>query len=99
MSHVVANAGAAPASVGAGAAMPLGSSPGVAVSVRGLRKTYKGGVTAVDGIDLEIGRGEIFALLGPNGAGKTTTVEILEGYRRPRRRRGDRARLRPASPA
>ena len=36
---------------------------------------------AVDGIDLEIRRGEIFALLGPNGAGKTTTVEILEGYR------------------
>ena len=51
-----------------------------AVRVRGLRKTY-GGATAVDGIDLEIARGETFALLGPNGAGKTTTVEILEGYR------------------
>ena len=51
-----------------------------AVSVRGLRKTY-GSTVAVDGLDLEIGRGEIFALLGPNGAGKTTTVEILEGYR------------------
>src|ERR1700747_1664604 len=38
---------------------------------------------AVRGIDLEIGRGEIFAFLGPNGAGKTTTVEILEGFRRP----------------
>ena len=37
---------------------------------------------AVRGIDLEVGRGEIFAFLGPNGAGKTTTVEILEGYRR-----------------
>jgi len=36
----------------------------------------------VDGIDLDIGAGEIFAILGPNGAGKTTTVEILEGYRR-----------------
>jgi ABC-2 type transport system ATP-binding protein len=35
----------------------------------------------VRGIDLEVGRGEIFAFLGPNGAGKTTTVEILEGYR------------------
>jgi ABC-2 type transport system ATP-binding protein len=43
-------------------------------------KTYAG-VRAVDGIDLDIRRGEIFALLGPNGAGKTTTVEILEGYR------------------
>jgi ABC-2 type transport system ATP-binding protein len=53
---------------------------GVAVSVRGLRKSY-GGVAAVSGIDLGIARGEVFALLGPNGAGKTTTVEILEGYR------------------
>ena len=52
-----------------------------AISVRGLRKVY-GGSAAVDGIDLEVRRGEIFALLGPNGAGKTTTVEILEGYRR-----------------
>ena len=36
-------------------------------------------VVAVDGLDLEIHRGECFGLLGPNGAGKTTTVEILEG--------------------
>ena len=50
------------------------------VSVHGLRKTY-GERTAVDGVDLDIPRGEVFALLGPNGAGKTTTVEILEGYR------------------
>ena len=48
--------------------------------VFGLRRSY-GGVEAVRGIDLEIGRGEIFALLGPNGAGKTTTLEILEGFR------------------
>ena len=52
-----------------------------AILVRGLRKAY-GDTAAVDGIDLEVQRGEIFALLGPNGAGKTTTVEILEGYRR-----------------
>jgi ABC-2 type transport system ATP-binding protein len=52
-----------------------------AVTVRGLRKTYSG-APAVDGIDLDIERGEVFALLGPNGAGKTTTVEILEGYRK-----------------
>jgi ABC-2 type transport system ATP-binding protein len=52
----------------------------LAISVRGLRKSYRGGV-AVDGVDLDVRRGEVFALLGPNGAGKTTTVEILEGYR------------------
>ena len=52
-----------------------------AVEIRGLRKAY-GAVQAVDGVDLRIERGEVFALLGPNGAGKTTTVEILEGYRR-----------------
>lgn len=51
-----------------------------AVRVRGLRKEY-GELIAVDGIDLDIARGETFALLGPNGAGKSTTVEILEGYR------------------
>jgi ABC-2 type transport system ATP-binding protein len=51
-----------------------------AVMVRDLRKSDPG-VTAVDGIDLDIARGEVFALLGPNGAGKTTTVEILEGFR------------------
>ena len=50
------------------------------ISVRGLRKSY-GEVDAVQGVDLEVRRGEVFAFLGPNGAGKTTTVEILEGYR------------------
>jgi ABC-2 type transport system ATP-binding protein len=50
------------------------------IEVSGLRKSYKGQV-AVDGLELKIKKGEIFALLGPNGAGKTTTVEILEGFR------------------
>ncbi|HWB78643.1 MAG TPA: ABC transporter ATP-binding protein [Nannocystaceae bacterium] len=49
-----------------------------AVRCRGLVKHYAD-VHAVDGVDLEIRRGECFGLLGPNGAGKTTTVEILEG--------------------
>jgi ABC-2 type transport system ATP-binding protein len=52
------------------------------IEVEGLVKRY-GPLTAVDGLDLTVGRGETFALLGPNGAGKTTTVECLEGYRRP----------------
>jgi ABC-2 type transport system ATP-binding protein len=55
------------------------------IEVRGLVKKYKEPhgreKIAVNGIDLDIYRGEVFALLGPNGAGKTTTVEILEGYR------------------
>lgn len=53
--------------------------------VRGLSKRYGNARTgfkdAVDGLDLDVGRGEIVAILGPNGAGKTTTVEILEGFR------------------
>ena len=51
-----------------------------AIKVRGLKKSYEGKI-AVNGIDLDVVQGEIFAILGPNGAGKTTTVEILEGYR------------------
>jgi ABC-2 type transport system ATP-binding protein len=51
-----------------------------AIVIEGLRKNY-GETTAVDGIDLTVDEGEVFALLGPNGAGKTTTVEILEGFR------------------
>src|SRR6187200_763304 len=52
-----------------------------AIEVTGLHKHY-GDLHAVDGIDLEIRTGEVFALLGPNGAGKSTTVEILEGFRK-----------------
>ena len=52
-----------------------------AIAVSGLRKHY-GDLHAVDGLDLEIPMGEVFALLGPNGAGKSTTVEILEGFRK-----------------
>ncbi|KAB8197125.1 ATP-binding cassette domain-containing protein [Nonomuraea phyllanthi] len=47
-----------------------------AVLVRDLRKTY-GGKVALDGIDLDVGRGTVCGLLGPNGAGKTTVVRIL----------------------
>ncbi|MFE9308495.1 ABC transporter ATP-binding protein [Streptomyces sp. NPDC006706] len=52
----------------------------LAVDVRGLRKRY-GDVTAVDGMDLAIRKGEALGLLGPNGAGKSTTVEIIQGHR------------------
>jgi len=48
-----------------------------ALSVRGLTKTYKNGVQALKGIDLEVEQGDFFALLGPNGAGKTTMIGIM----------------------
>src|SRR5512136_2123114 len=62
------------------------SSEELAISCRGLHKQYKGRggiVNAVNGLDLEIRRGECFGLLGPNGAGKTTTIEIFEGLLHP----------------
>lgn len=62
------------------AAEPRASTGDLAVDVRGLRKRY-GNVTAVQDLDLRIGRGEVFGILGPNGAGKSTTVEILQGHR------------------
>jgi ABC-2 type transport system ATP-binding protein len=53
-----------------------------AVETRGLTKRY-GDLVAVDHLDLELGRGEIFGLLGPNGAGKTTTILMLLGLTEP----------------
>jgi ABC-2 type transport system ATP-binding protein len=53
----------------------------VAVSVRQLKKAF-GFVQALDGIDLEVRKGEFFGLLGPNGAGKTTLISILAGLTR-----------------
>ncbi len=51
---------------------------GTALRIQGLRKAFPK-VVAVDGVDLEVARGEVFGLLGPNGAGKTTTLEMIEG--------------------
>ena len=49
------------------------------ITVSGLRKAYDTGFVALDGVDLDIAKGEIFALLGPNGAGKTTLISIICG--------------------
>jgi ABC-2 type transport system ATP-binding protein len=54
------------------------NSAGSAVLCRGLVKRYAD-VVAVNGLDLDVRRGECFGLLGPNGAGKTTSIEIIEG--------------------
>ncbi|GAA2878991.1 ABC transporter ATP-binding protein [Streptosporangium fragile] len=53
-----------------------------AVRIKGLRKAF-GAKTVLDGIDLEIGRGEFFVLLGPSGTGKTTLLRILAGLELP----------------
>ncbi|MDR3772917.1 MAG: ABC transporter ATP-binding protein [Terracidiphilus sp.] len=55
---------------------------GPTLLLRGLRKAFAD-VQAVDGLDLEVARGECFGLLGPNGAGKTTTIEMCEGLTAP----------------
>ncbi|RSS66138.1 ATP-binding cassette domain-containing protein [Streptomyces sp. WAC06614] len=58
------------------AVTPRKTPPTPAISARGLRKSY-GDRPVLDGIDLTVPQGSVFALLGPNGAGKTTTVQIL----------------------
>lgn len=59
---------------------PHGTGP--SLRLRGVRKAFAD-VQAVDGLDLEVARGECFGLLGPNGAGKTTTIEMCEGLTAP----------------
>src|SRR6266542_1045480 len=54
-----------------------------AIEASNLRKTYKGGVRALDGLSFAVDAGTIFGLLGPNGAGKSTTVKILTTLSRP----------------
>ena len=54
----------------------------IPVLLRGVSKRF-GSTTAVNALDLEVGRAQVLALLGPNGAGKTTTVEMCEGFLRP----------------
>ncbi|MDQ3740508.1 MAG: ATP-binding cassette domain-containing protein [Actinomycetota bacterium] len=54
-----------------------------AIEAEGLEREYKGGLKAVDGIDLAVQPGEVYGFLGPNGAGKTTTVRMLVTLLRP----------------
>ena len=57
--------------------------PHAVIAISKLSKTYASGLKALEDIDLEIRKGEIFALLGPNGAGKTTLISIVCGIVRP----------------
>ena len=49
----------------------------LALNIKNLRKTYRSGVEALQGVDLQVPEGDFFALLGPNGAGKSTTIGII----------------------
>jgi ABC-2 type transport system ATP-binding protein len=74
------------------AGMSARNEDGPLIRLEGLSKTFHGHLgigshLAVDGLTLEVGRGEIFGLLGPNGAGKTTTLKMMLGLLRPTRGR------------
>ncbi len=62
---------------------PVDSDVVPAIEVTGLERTFEGEIKAVQGVDLEVAAGEIYAFLGPNGAGKTTTVRMLTTLLRP----------------
>jgi len=70
----------------------------LALAVAGLQKTY-GPVTALHGVDLEVGEGELVGLLGPNGAGKSTLVKSACGLVRPSEGRVEVAGARAGTPA
>jgi ABC-2 type transport system ATP-binding protein len=57
--------------------------PQPAIETQALERTFSGGVKAVQGVDLQVAEGEIYAFLGPNGAGKTTTVRMLTTLLKP----------------
>jgi len=59
-----------------------GQATAPAVRLSGIRRVY-GDVVAVDGVDLDIPRGEFFTMLGPSGSGKTTTLRVIAGFERP----------------
>jgi putative ABC transport system ATP-binding protein len=59
------------------------SSPQPIVMLRAVRREYPGGVTALRGVDLDIGRGELVAIVGPSGSGKTTMLNVMGTLDRP----------------
>jgi putative spermidine/putrescine transport system ATP-binding protein len=73
-----------PSAASSASASDRSAAPAREVDIRlsGLRKTY-GDVAAVDGVDLEVARGEFFTMLGPSGSGKTTTLRLIAGFEQP----------------
>src|SRR5712672_2375695 len=69
------------------------------VTTHHLTKRYGASITAVDNLDLEVHRGEVFGFLGLNGAGKTTTLRMLLGLIRPTSGTAVVAEHRPGDPA
>ncbi|HEX7265498.1 MAG TPA: ATP-binding cassette domain-containing protein, partial [Candidatus Dormibacteraeota bacterium] len=63
--------------------LPAGVGGEKVVETHGLTKRYGTGIMAVDSLDLNVYRGEVYGFLGPNGAGKTTTLRMLLGLIRP----------------
>src|SRR5579863_8839399 len=61
---------------------PEGAADGAILAVAGVSKHF-GGVRAVDGISLSVGRGQIMSIIGPNGAGKTSLLNMISGFYRP----------------
>src|SRR6185437_14325821 len=68
-----------PAGARRGRARRRGAAMSPMISIAAVTKRYKSGLLALDKVDLDIARGEIFALLGPNGAGKTTLIGVVCG--------------------
>src|SRR5258707_13097415 len=68
------------------------------ITTNKLTKRYGQSITAVDALDLEVHRGEVFGFLGPNGAGKTTTLRMLLGLIRPTSGSAVVAEHRPGGP-
>ncbi len=82
--HAVASRQAAPLGLllslaSVGRVLRSGAYMSSIVSVAAVTKRYKSGLIAIDAVNLEIAKGEIFALLGPNGAGKTTLIGVICG--------------------
>src|SRR5207249_11257254 len=62
--------------------LAVAGEPGIAVRLEGVRKRF-GGVTAVDGVTLDVRQGEFFSMLGPSGSGKTTCLRMIAGFETP----------------